>query len=80
MEGKTHAKYEIFANIYNTAHIPSPSGPAILSVRTGFLTSLRTQLMFDHPAYALRTLNVAVAYCLIVGIYVGSGYEKWYNM
>lgn len=38
----THAKYAILAKMYNVAVIPSPSGPAILRVRTGFLTSLRT--------------------------------------
>jgi hypothetical protein len=38
----TYAKYAILAKMYNVAVIPSPSGPAILRVRTGFLTSLRT--------------------------------------
>ena len=42
--------------------IPSPSGPAIFRVRTGFFTLFITKLMFDHPSYAKRTLNIAVAY------------------
>ena len=41
-EERTYAKYAILANIYNVAVIPSPSGPAILRVRTGSLTSLST--------------------------------------
>lgn len=36
------AKYEMFASIYSTEQIPSPSGPAILRVRTGSRTLLRT--------------------------------------
>ena len=38
----TYAKYATLAKMYISAHAPSPSGPAILRVRMGFLTLLRT--------------------------------------
>ena len=38
----THEKYVMFASMYSMAQMPSPSGPVILSVLTGFLTLLST--------------------------------------
>ncbi|KAH0250504.1 hypothetical protein KCV00_g207, partial [Aureobasidium melanogenum] len=50
--GVAAAKYETFAIMYKTPHMPNPRGPAIFSVLTGFLTSFRTYAAFDHPAPA----------------------------
>ena len=55
--GVAAAKYEMFARMYKTPHMVNPRGPAILSVRTGFLTSFKTYAAFDQ-------LLVMLAFCI----------------